>query len=75
MESQTVITLHSIVKRFPEGEGFFTALNNISLTICSGEFVGLVGPSGSGKTTLLNIIGSLDIPSEGDAVVMGQSIS
>ena len=75
MEPQTVITLLSIVKRFPEGEGFSTALNNISLSVDKGEFVGLVGPSGSGKTTLLNIIGSLDIPSEGDAVVMGQSVS
>ena len=46
MEPQTVITLLSIVKRFPEGEGFFTALNNISLSVDKGEFVGLVGPSG-----------------------------
>lgn len=56
------------------GGGKFTALNNINLSIGKGEFAGLVGPSGSGKTTLLNIIGSLDSPSEGDAVVLGKSV-
>jgi len=50
-------------------------LNGINLTIGKAEFTGVVGPSGSGKTTLLNIIGSLDSPSEGKAVVLGQSIS
>ncbi len=44
------------------------------LTFGKGEFTGLVGPSGSGKTTLLNIIGSLDTPTEGSAIVLGQSI-
>ena len=51
-----------------------TALDNISLTIYDGEFLGLVGPSGSGKTTLLNIIGSLDAPSSGTAEVLGKKI-
>ena len=39
-----------------------------------GEFAGLVGPSGSGKSTLLNIVGSLDSPSEGSALVLGRDI-
>jgi putative ABC transport system ATP-binding protein len=39
-----------------------------------GEVAGLIGPSGSGKTTLLNIIGSLDTPTEGEAMVLDQSI-
>jgi putative ABC transport system ATP-binding protein len=64
-----------MVKAFPVGEGFFTALNNIDLAFEEGEFTGLVGPSGSGKTTLLNIIGSLDMPSAGEANVLGYSIS
>lgn len=54
--------------------GKFTALNGIDLEFSKGEFTGVVGPSGSGKTTLLNIIGSLDSPSEGKAMVLGQSI-
>lgn len=56
------------------GKGEFTALKGINLTFGKGEFAGLVGPSGSGKTTLLNIIGSLDVPSEGNALVLGNSI-
>ena len=74
MTTTQVISLNSLVKNFPVGGGFFTALNNVTLDFAEGEFTGLVGPSGSGKTTLLNIIGSLDSPSEGQATVLGQSI-
>lgn len=70
-----IISLNKVTKRFPVGEGEFTALSNIDLEFQKGEFAGLVGPSGSGKTTLLNIIGSLDKPSEGDAIVMGKNIA
>jgi putative ABC transport system ATP-binding protein len=69
-----LIRLENIVKRYPMGKGTFTALNGINLTFHRGEFSGLVGPSGSGKTTLLNIIGSLDGPTEGTAVVLNRSI-
>ena len=71
----SIIKIENLVKKFPVGKGYFTALNNISLNFGEGEFAGLVGPSGSGKTTLLNIIGSLDTPSEGSTVVMDKSIS
>ena len=57
------------------GDHEFTALDEINLVFKTGEFAGLVGPSGSGKTTLLNILGSLDTPTRGEAVVLGQSIS
>ncbi|MFH1001544.1 MAG: ABC transporter ATP-binding protein [Bacteroidota bacterium] len=70
-----IIKIEGMTKRFPVGNGEFTALKNIDLTIGEGEFVGLVGPSGSGKTTLLNIIGSLDTPSEGNATVIGQEVA
>ncbi len=75
MAQETIITLEGLVKRFPVGGDFFTALDNINLKIEAGEFTGLVGPSGSGKTTLLNIVGSLDSPTEGKASVLGNSIS
>jgi putative ABC transport system ATP-binding protein len=74
MENNILIKTRNLKKHFPMGEGMFTALHDINLTIGKGEFTGLVGPSGSGKTTLLNIIGTLDSPSEGEAVVLGQSV-
>ena len=75
MENTPVIKTEKLVKRFPIGKGEFTALNGIELELNRGEFAGLVGPSGSGKTTLLNIIGSLDIPTEGEAFVLNRAVS
>ncbi|MDF1695409.1 MAG: ABC transporter ATP-binding protein [Saprospiraceae bacterium] len=75
MNQETIIKINNLTKRFPVGEGEFTALKNINLEFFKGEFSGLVGPSGSGKTTLLNIIGSLDSPTEGEAIVLGKQIS
>lgn len=73
--NMTIIKIENLTKRFPVGKGEFTALSNINLEFGEGEFAGLVGPSGSGKTTLLNIVGSLDTPSEGNAIVMDKSIA
>lgn len=50
-------------------------LNNINLTIDSGEFTALMGPSGSGKTTLLNMIAGIDKPDDGSITIDGQEIS
>lgn len=75
MASEKIIELKNVTKRFPVGNGEFTALKDINLEFMRGEFAGFVGPSGSGKTTLLNIIGSLDSPTEGNALVMGQDIA
>lgn len=72
---EEIVALAHIYKRFPLGEGEFTALKDLSLSVRAGEFSGLVGPSGSGKTTLLNIIGGLDQPTEGQAIVLGQDIA
>lgn len=74
MENSTIITIQQLVKRFPMGQGEFTALRGVDLIIRKGEFTGLIGPSGSGKTTLLNIVGSLDVPSEGEVRVLDKSI-
>jgi putative ABC transport system ATP-binding protein len=71
---ETIVEVKNLVKKFHIGTGFFTALNGVNLSFFEGEFAGLVGPSGSGKTTLLNIIGSLDVPSEGEVVVLGKSV-
>ena len=75
MNNSNLITTRDLVKTFAMGDHEFTALNEINLVFKTGEFAGLVGPSGSGKTTLLNILGSLDTPTRGEAVVLGQSIN
>jgi len=69
-----LVKTENLVKRYPMGRAEFTALKDINLRFERGEFCGLIGPSGSGKTTLLNIIGSLDMPSEGSATVLNQRI-
>ncbi|MCH7498114.1 MAG: ABC transporter ATP-binding protein [Candidatus Marinimicrobia bacterium] len=70
MDNGHIVEIHNLVKRFPVGNGFFTALQDVTLAMATGEFTGLVGPSGSGKTTLLNIMGGLDIPTEGSVTVL-----
>lgn len=72
---EKIISMSHVTKKFEVGDGYFTALNDVSLSFNAGEFAGFVGPSGSGKTTLLNIIGSLDSPTEGEAMVMGKDIA
>ena len=74
MNNSNIITIEGLKKHFPMGSGKFTALNGIDLYFVKGEFTGIIGPSGSGKTTLLNIIGTLDAPSEGEAIILGQSV-
>jgi putative ABC transport system ATP-binding protein len=74
MEDNLIIKTHNLTKRFPMGKGEFTALKGVDISLGTGEFAGLIGPSGSGKTTFLNIVGSLDTPSEGEVIVLDQSI-
>jgi putative ABC transport system ATP-binding protein len=74
MTDTPLILTKDLTKTYPMGLSMIAALAGVSLSFEKGEFAGLVGPSGSGKTTLLNIIGSLDTPSSGSAVVMGQRI-
>lgn len=71
-----LVVLKNLQKRYAMGLGqSLLALDDINLTFARGEFAGVVGPSGSGKTTLLNIIGSLDNPTGGEALVLGKNIA
>ncbi len=60
-----MIHLEKINRIFQVGDQQVRALNDVDLTIRSGDYLSIMGPSGSGKSTLLNILGLLDQPSSG----------
>lgn len=70
-----MIEVRNLSKIYKMGKETLYALDKVSLTINDGEFAAIVGPSGSGKSTLMNILGCLDIPSEGDYLLDGKSVS
>ena len=72
---ETVIDAHNLIKVYDKKTVPVYALNGVHLHINRGEFTAIKGPSGSGKTTLLNMIGGLDIPSEGFVEVNGVNIT
>lgn len=58
-----------------KGEIKTHALKNVSFTINDGDFIAIMGPSGSGKSTLMNILGALDVPTEGQYIINGNDVS
>ncbi len=66
------VKVENVKKTYQLGKTFVPALNGVNFNIKNGEFTCIVGPSGSGKTTLLNIIGCLDTPTEGTAILFGK---
>lgn len=75
MEKTLQIQIENIKKIYQMGEVEVKALDSVSLDIYEGEFVVILGPSGSGKSTLLNIIGGMDLPTEGKVLVDNQEIT
>ncbi len=66
--------LAALTKRY-EGAETVTALDSVDLSIARGEFVAIVGPSGSGKSTMLNLLGLLDVPTEGTVRLAGLDVT
>ena len=71
----TLIQAENLTKIYGRGETAVTALDHVNLSVDAGEFVAVMGPSGCGKSTLLHLLGGLDHPSEGRALIDGQSLS
>lgn len=72
-QKSTVFQAKGLKKEFDDGR--VSALQGVDFTISEGEFVALVGASGSGKTTLLNMLGLLDVPTEGSLAYRGTEMS
>jgi len=74
-DKEPLIKLTDVWKIYQMGEVEFAALKGIDLEIYEGEFLVVLGPSGSGKSTLMNLLGCLDIPSEGTVFLNSKDIS
>ena len=70
-----LVEIRDMSKIYNPGENEVRALDHVSLTINKGEFVAIIGQSGSGKSTLMNMIGCLDVPTEGTYILNGQDVS
>lgn len=71
----SLIQLEKVGRIYTTPAGDLHALQEVDLEVEEGELVVVLGPSGSGKTTLLNIVGALDTPTSGRAVVAGQDLT
>lgn len=69
-----MIELQGISKTYQLGELRVAALKPVDLTIDKGEFVAIMGPSGSGKSTLMNVMGCLDVPTDGVYWLDGEEV-
>jgi len=70
-----LVSVRNVWKSYRRGGQIVAVLNDISLDVQRGDFVGLMGPSGSGKTTLLNLIAGIDKPDRGEVLVDGVDIT
>ena len=70
-----MIKVRNLKKEFIQGQERTQVLKDFDLNIEEGEFVAVMGPSGSGKSTLLQLLGGLDVPTEGDIVINQSNLS
>ncbi|MDD8027813.1 MAG: ABC transporter ATP-binding protein [Acidobacteriota bacterium] len=66
-----LIELAGLTKSYGEGAAQIMALNGVDLRVDEGDFVAIMGPSGSGKSTVMNILGCLDVPTDGTYIFRG----
>ncbi len=74
-QQKTVFRMEEVSKTYQMGEVKVRALKSINLELEEGELIVLLGPSGSGKSTLLNILGGLDVPTEGRVWFKGRNLT
>src|SRR3989454_11230675 len=74
-DGSSLIRARGLGKAYQRGGEQIHVLQGLNLDVDAGEFIAFMGPSGSGKTTLLNLLGGLDVPSEGSVTVAGDEIT
>ena len=70
-----VLEVKELTKKYGQGESEVIALDHVSFSVERGEFVAIIGASGSGKSTLMNLIGGIDVPTNGSVKIDGHEIS
>ncbi len=73
-DEMPLVRVRDLHKQFRRGSETIEVLRGVTLDLARGDFLALMGPSGSGKTTLLNLLGGLDLPSQGSITVGGEQI-
>ena len=74
MSEAPLLRLRGVTRRYGQGEAEVQALRGIDLDVRAGEFVAVMGPSGSGKSTAMNILGCLDVPTDGRYEFQGVAV-
>ncbi|MCL1077574.1 lipoprotein-releasing ABC transporter ATP-binding protein LolD [Parashewanella spongiae] len=74
MKQQAILEIENVCKSYHDGDVTTQVLKNVNLTVYSGEQLAIVGSSGSGKSTLLHIMGTLDKPTSGKAMLEGEDL-
>ncbi|MGE4507791.1 MAG: ABC transporter ATP-binding protein [Eubacteriaceae bacterium] len=69
-----ILEMKNLVKSYPIGDQEQVVLKGINLSVDRGDYLSVLGPSGSGKSTLMNIIGCLDVPTDGSYFLSGEPI-
>ncbi len=69
-----LVSIRDVSKIYHPGENEVRALDHVTVTIDEGEYVAIIGQSGSGKSTLMNILGCLDVPTEGEYYLHGNNV-
>jgi putative ABC transport system ATP-binding protein len=73
--SETVIDVRDLTKVYQMGDVEVKALAGVSFEVEEGELLAIMGPSGSGKSTMMNMLGCLDIPTDGDYYLAGEQVA
>ena len=74
MPERTLIRGRGLTKAYDEAGRRHAVLSHVDLDIAAGEFVVVLGRSGSGKSTLLNLLGAMDVPTDGELTIGGQRV-